>query len=275
MSRSVLIMVAPNGARRTGADHPALPVTATEIAAAAEACADAGAAALHLHVRTRDGAHTLDAGRYAEALAAAAARCGDRLAIQVTSEAVGQYTPREQIAAIDRVRPGAVSVALRELVPDDAGEPVARAFFERLKRHGTSPQFILYEPDEVDRFFTLKDRGTIPFARPFLLFVLGRYAADGQSMPADLDPFVARLAGRDVPWMMCAFGMRENDCVGHAISLGGHVRVGFENNLYLPDGTLASSNADLVALAAQAVTASGDRVMDAAGARDLFAASAR
>ena len=55
-----LIMVAPNGARKTKADHPALPITPAELAATASACLEAGAAAIHLHVRDRDGGHTLE-----------------------------------------------------------------------------------------------------------------------------------------------------------------------------------------------------------------------
>ncbi|NBB83711.1 MAG: hypothetical protein GVY28_09935, partial [Alphaproteobacteria bacterium] len=64
-----LLMVAPNGARKTKADHPALPIGPAELAATAVACRDAGAAAIHLHVRDEAGGHSLDAGRYREAIA--------------------------------------------------------------------------------------------------------------------------------------------------------------------------------------------------------------
>ena len=107
--------------------------------------------------------------------------------------------------------------------------------------------------DSID----LVDRGVIPFPRPFLLFVLGRYARDQQSAPEDLDPFVAALAGRDLPWAMCAFGKREADCALRAARLGGHVRVGFENNLSLPGGGPAPSNAALVAATADLLRAAG------------------
>ena len=58
------IMVAPNGARRTRADHPALPITPEEIAATARACQAAGAGAIHAHVRDDAGRHVLDAPLY-------------------------------------------------------------------------------------------------------------------------------------------------------------------------------------------------------------------
>jgi 3-keto-5-aminohexanoate cleavage enzyme len=56
----LVVMVAPNGARRTKADHAKLPITPAEIAAEAARCAEAGASILHLHVRADDGGHTLD-----------------------------------------------------------------------------------------------------------------------------------------------------------------------------------------------------------------------
>ena len=62
------LMVAPNGAMRGKADHPALPVTIPETVETARACFQAGADALHLHIRDDQGRHTLDPGRYHEAL---------------------------------------------------------------------------------------------------------------------------------------------------------------------------------------------------------------
>ena len=59
-------------------------------------------------------------------------------------------------------------------------------------------------------------------------------------------PFLA-AHDADCPWALCAFGRREGACVLTAAGLGGHVRVGFENNLRLADGRLAASNAELVA----------------------------
>ena len=168
------------------------------------------------------------------------------------------------------LRPEAVSLALRELVPDAASEPEAGAFFSWMAESRVAPQFILYTPEEVTRCLDLIDRGVIPFARPFLLFVLGRYAADQQSSPADLDPFVAALGNRGFPWAMCAFGRREADCALAAARLGGHVRVGFENNLHLPDGTIAPSNAALVAATVDLLRAEGFGIMDAVAARALM-----
>ena len=273
-SRQVMIMVAPNGARRTKRDHPALPMMPEELARDAQKCREAGAAAIHMHVRGPDGGHVLDAGLYREAMQAVQAATGGDLAVQITTEAVGVYTADQQMAVVRDVAPQAVSMALKELVPDDASKAAAGGFFRWMKEAGVSPQFILYEAGEVDRFFRLKQEGVIPFARPFLLFVLGRYTTDQQSEPEDLKPFLDALGERDVPWAMCAFGRRELACAEAAVAAGGHVRVGFENNLDMADGSLAGSNADLVAATAESVRRLGCQVMSAQEAGTFMEAAA-
>ena len=82
----VFLAVAPNGARKTKADHPALPITPAELAATAAACAEAGAAMIHLHVRDADQRHSLDVEAYRAAIAAVRSAVGEDLVIQATSE---------------------------------------------------------------------------------------------------------------------------------------------------------------------------------------------
>lgn len=267
--RDVMIMVAPNGARRDKSHSRALPLTVSELVAAVVPCATAGVGAVHLHVRDAEGNHSLDPALYREAIAALR-KSLPNIVIQVTTEAVGRYSPAEQMAVVRDLRPEAVSLALRELVPDAASEPEAQAFFTWMAETRIAPQFILYTPEEVTRLLDLVDRGVVPFARPFLIFVLGRYSADQQSSPADLFPFVAALGNRCFPWASCAFGRREADCALTSARLGGHVRVGFENNLHLPDGTLAPDNAALVAATAGLLRANGFGIMAPAGARRLM-----
>ena len=93
--QKVLIAVAPNGARRSRKDHPALPVTPDEIAETAAACAQAGAAMIHLHIRDERGEHSLDPVRYRQAITAVRKRVGDNMLIQVSSEAAGRFTVHE------------------------------------------------------------------------------------------------------------------------------------------------------------------------------------
>lgn len=271
----LILANAPNGASRTKADHPALPMTADEIGATAERILAAGAAMIHVHVRDKDGRHLLDADAYRDATAAIRDRVGTRLVVQVTTEAGGRYQPPEQMAVIRALRPEAVSVALRELFPDAAVEGEAANFLAWVRREEIALQIILYSADEVHRYAGMKARGLIPPGNDFPLFVLGRYTAGQVSTPGDLDPFLAAAADlkQTAPWSMCAFGRHENACAAHAAAKGGHVRVGFENNIAMPDGSLAPDNAALVDVAAAAARAAGRRLATADEARAIMSAA--
>lgn len=243
----VTIAVAPNGGRRTKADHPAIPLTPAELARTAAECAEAGAAMIHVHVRDRDDKHLLDADAYREAIAAIRDAVDDRLVVQITSEALGIYSPTEQMAVVRDVKPQAVSLALREIVPDSASEPAFASFMAWLHAERIFPQIILYSPDEAIRLSNLQQRGLVPWSDVPVLYVLGRYTQGQTSSPSDLLPFLAQGMPRFTHWSVCAFGRNEAACVTAAALLGGHVRVGFENNLVLPNGSVARSNAELVA----------------------------
>ncbi|MDZ4135225.1 MAG: 3-keto-5-aminohexanoate cleavage protein, partial [Paracoccaceae bacterium] len=197
------IMVAPNGARRGKADHPALPVTIAETVAAAKACHDAGAGALHAHVRDGDGNHVLDAGLYAELLAEMARVVPD-MAVQITTEAVGRYTPAQQRALMGALHPDGISIGLREMLADGQIADARRAYHAAAEA-GISVQHILYAPEDVSELAAQIKAGVIPQTRPQVIFVLGRYTSGQQSDPADLAAYLAKLAqlpaGAD--WALC------------------------------------------------------------------------
>lgn len=252
VTQPIAIAVAPNGARKTHADHPAVPITPDELAACARQCVDAGAAMLHLHVRRPDGTHSLEPDDYRPAIAAVQQAVGEALVIQVTTEAVGIYSPEQQMASVRALQPEAISAALRELAPDAAHEAQAARFFGELAAARTAVQYILYSADDVVRYRDLRARGVLPDTPHWVLFVLGRYSTGQRSDPSDLLPFLQAWADgggltANVPWAMCAFGPREAECALSAALLGGHARLGFENNMALPDGSTAPDNAALVA----------------------------
>ncbi len=251
-SSPLIVAVAPTGARRTKSDHPRLPITPAEIAREAGAALEAGAAMLHLHVRDDHGRHTLDADAYRSAIAAVRAEVGERMVIQVTTEAVGRFTPEQQMAAVRALKPEAVSLAVRELIAGPQDEAVGAAFLEWCRRESVAIQYILYDVGDLDRFNALAARGIVPERHPLRLCVLGRYDPPIAGEPADMLAFIGREENAEDPWAVCAFGPKEGACVAVAAGLGGHVRVGFENNLRLPDGTIAENNAALVAVAADA-----------------------
>jgi 3-keto-5-aminohexanoate cleavage enzyme len=242
----VVLSVAPTGARRTKKDHPNIPLTSKEISIEAARCADAGASLIHLHVRDSRGMHTLDPGIYQDAILAIRHSVQHRLIIQVTTESLGEYSPQEQMAMVRKLKPEAVSLCLREFLQDNTNEHEIADFFSWLERERIGRQYILFSPNEVRLFINLHQRGIIPGDRQNVLFVLGRYATNQYSDPMHIHPFLEHFPP-EWNWSLCAFGAMETRCMATTVALGGHVRVGFENNIYLADGTIAPSNSVIVA----------------------------
>src|ERR1700759_2392988 len=129
----VVLTVAPNGGRKTKADHPELPLSADELARTAAECLERGASMIHLHVRDAEGQHSLDPEAYRAMIARICREVGDRLVLQITSESIGRYSPAEQRAAVLKTNPEAVSLALRELAPEATDEEGFGLFLGQLK----------------------------------------------------------------------------------------------------------------------------------------------
>lgn len=244
------IMVAPNGARKGHAEHPNLPLTADALAIDARACQAAGAQAIHMHVRDENGRHTLDASRYLAAMECVRRTTGPEFVIQITTEAVGMFKPHEQIAVVRTVKPEAVSIATKELIPDAASEADAATLYRWAHEQRIAVQHIVYAATEFDHLLDLIGRGIIPGKRHSVIFPLGRYATDQESDPAELAPFVAKVrdsgGAARFDWWVCAFGASETASLVAAAAMGGHCRIGFENSFFNADGTRAESNAERV-----------------------------
>lgn len=268
MTRDVVIMAAPNGARKTKLDHAALPVSIEDTVNEAAQCYAAGASVLHAHVRGDHHEHVLDAGLYRELIAEMTRRVPEML-IQVTSEAVGIYTPEQQVTCIQSVMPQMASMCLREISSNFERPEVAQQFFEWCDENEIHIQHIVFSAGEFQHFLDYRERGIIPAGHRCVLFVLGRYNVNFQSEPADLEPFL-QLDLEGLDWFTCAFGSQEQQCVMAAINAGGYARVGFENNLYLPSGEMAASSATLVSSLVDAMKVADCRPADGASARQLL-----
>lgn len=268
-SSPLLITVAPNGAYKQRPDHPALPLTTSELGQTAKQCLEAGAAMIHMHIRDAEGRHSLDVTGYREAQQAVKAAVGDELIIQVTSEAARVYKAPEQIAMVTVLKPEAVSVGLREVDQPEIGEAGLEHFFGWLAKERIMTQVIVYDVADLQRWQALRAKGVIPDAPWSLLFVLGRYSVGQTSEAKDLLPFVMAHTGAE-PWSMCAFGAGEHACVTTAVALGGHARVGFENNLLLNNGQVAPDNAALVRQIADSARVLGRSLYTAKQAREAF-----
>lgn len=268
--KPMMFTVAPNGARLTQKDHPALPITPEELARCAALCAEAGAGMIHLHVRKPDGTHVLDGDRYRDAIAAIRREVLNRIVIQITTEAVGIYKAPEQMALVRDVKPEAVSLGLRELLPVDGDEKVFAEFWLWMKREHIWPQIILYDAEDVKRLQDLQKRGVIEGDRLSVLFVLGRYGQQ-QADPAELLSFLSATENLSTwDWSVCAFGARENACIGAAATLGGHGRLGYENNRLLADGAVSNDNSALISQAVGTGNLLGRSAMTAMEIRQNF-----
>ena len=265
----VAIGVAPNGARKGKADHPALPMLPEELALCAQACAAEGATWLHLHVRDANGQHSLDPGHYREAIAAVRSRVGPSMLLQITTESAGRFGPEVQMAVVDALAPEAASVAVRELFGAGSDPLAVATFLARAAQQRCALQYIVYDTTDLARLVTLAGAGHLPDTAPHVLFVLGNYVERRPGHPRELAPLLAALPA-DWPWTVCAFGPAEAACVTAAALAGGHVRVGFENNLHEPDGRVAPDNAALVRQAVNRIRACGLALADVHEARRLL-----
>jgi Uncharacterized conserved protein len=175
------LMVAPNGARRSKADHPALPVTLPEITDTAQACQRAGADGLHLHLRDANCRHVLDIGLYREAMLELR-KVVPEMAIQITTEAAGLYSaPHQRLVALGA---GAdlVSAAVREMALNTPKREVS-AFYTQCAARGIAVQHILYDAAEFDLLASLLPKALFTDPALQLIFDLAATAGIRKAIP--------------------------------------------------------------------------------------------
>lgn len=263
MVKPLFVMVAPNGARRTKADHPALPISADELASTAVECRAAGAAAMHLHIRDPFGRHSLDVSGYAEAVRVVSTAVPD-LTIQVTTEAASICTVRDQEQVLSELKPHYASVSIAEILRD--GEERAIEIVQRAIVSEISIQYILYSAEDIRTLSGLRGRLFDDDRLPSTLLVAGRYGVIDDATVDMVDDLYRVLSAEGLAaqgkWMACAFGRGEMACLEAVIELGGHVRVGFENAIVDAHGKLAVSNAERVAKVAEMAATAGRPLAD-------------
>jgi uncharacterized protein (DUF849 family) len=237
--KSFKLTVAPNGARLQKRDHPALPISLPETVQTAIACHAAGANEIHLHVRNADGSHSLDAGHYREAMSELA-NGAPEMSVQITTESAGVFDVAAQLECLNDLRPAAASISVREMARD---VDVAKRAYAVCADAGTQVQHILYSPDCVTQLLAWRQAGIIHAQQSDVIFVLGHYNPPVLAVPDHLDVFLAAIDGHGLTWSACAFGLNEHACLTHAITRGGNVRIGFENNHQAADGSAFADNA--------------------------------
>tara|TARA_B100000427_G_scaffold152018_1_gene126672 strand:- start:824 stop:1612 length:789 start_codon:yes stop_codon:yes gene_type:complete len=236
------LMVAPNGARPMKRDHPEVPVSVSEIVKTGKACFDSGAEAIHFHIRDKNGQHVLDSGLCKEALNELN-KLVPKMHLQITTEAVGKYSPEEMRKLAYEVMPPGISIGIREMIPSRKPTIEDVNLYQKLTEAKTKIQHICYEPEDVDLLSSLLDKAKISKNKTWCMFVIGHYTGK-VSNPKNIFPFIEKLNKNNInaDWAVCAFDKEEISCLKMAIKLGGKIRVGFENSLLMPDGSIAPNN---------------------------------
>ena len=236
------LMVAPNGARPMKKDHAAVPMTINEIVKTGEACFKAGAEAIHFHTRNNKGEHVLDSGLCKEILGELQKNV-PKMHLQITTEAIGKYSPEEMRKLAYEVMPPGISIGVREMIPSRSPGSEDIKIYQKLMEAGTKIQHICYEPEDIDLLGNLLTTSQVSKNGAWCMFVIGHYSGK-ISDPKKISLFIEKLKQNEfyADWAVCAFAKEEISCLKTAIKLGGKIRVGFENSFLMPDGSVAPNN---------------------------------
>ena len=244
----LIITAAICGAEVTKEQNPNVPYTVEEIVREAKSAMDAGAAIVHLHVREDDGTPTQSRDRFQECETAIYKACPNVILIPSTGGAVGM-TPEERLQSTD-------TTPVPEMATLDCGTcnfgdeifdntmPMMRIFGKRMLERGIKPEYECFEMGHLDTILNMARKGEVPGAPMQFNFVLG--------VPGCTPATVANLCWlvNGIPagstWTATGIGRHAFPMAAAAIAMGGNVRVGFEDNLYISKGVLAKSNGELV-----------------------------
>ncbi len=271
----LIITAAICGAEVTKEQNPAVPYTVEEIVREAKSAVDAGAAIVHLHVREDDGTPTQSKARFKECIDAIYKVCPDVIIIPSTGGAVG-------MTAEERLQPTELFPEMATLdcgtcnFGDDVFEntmPMMRAFGKRMLENNIKPEYECFEMGHLDTILNMARKGQVPAAPMQFNFVLGVPGCT----PATVQNlcWLVNAIPAGSTWTATGIGRHEFTLGAAAIAMGGHVRVGFEDNLYLEKGVLAKSNGELVAKVVRMAKELGREVATSAEAREILSLKPR
>ena len=264
----LILTAAIVGAELTRQHTPHLPITPAEVAAEAARCREAGAAVIHLHARNDDGTNTQSAERFGEAIAAVRHKC-DCVIQPSTGGAVGMSI-EERAGALGCTPEMATLNCGTINFGDDVfvnSRPDIRALAAKIHAAGVMPELECYEIGHVEEALALAAEGAIGPTLHFQ-FVLGvRGAAPARE---DVVHFLRSLVPPGATWGVAATGRSQQPMTELAMRLGGHARVGLEDNIYLSKGVLSEGSAPLVARAAAYARSIGRTPVDPSRARQLL-----
>ncbi|HZQ49553.1 MAG TPA: 3-keto-5-aminohexanoate cleavage protein [Candidatus Dormibacteraeota bacterium] len=271
-----IVTAALTGVLATRAQCPAIPYTPKEIGEEAARSADAGAAIVHIHARTADGGPDWSKETFGEILEEVRSRTD--VIVNFSTGAVG--IPREdRIAHIRELKPemaalnmGSMNYAIYSkskkafhhdhVFANPFGD--IQFFLEAMNEAGVRPEMECFDAGHIGNTRPFIDMGVLrePYQFSLIMGVLGGIPGTTRHLVDQVDSLPAGSH-----WQVIGIGLQQWPLVAAAITLGGNVRVGLEDNFYLEEGKMAKTNGDLVAKAVRLVRELGGDVATPAEAR--------
>ena len=268
---STLITVAPTGAEHAKADVPQLPTTLDELVAEAKACEAAGAGLVHVHIRDADARPTLDLARLKDTVAAL--RENTSLVVQLSTGG-SVHDPLDARLRVLEAAPDSCSLTCGTTnFGDDVflnPWPFMVELYEAAREAQVVPEFELFDLGHVAALRRLLDTCGLPYGGKvhcdFVTGVPGGMPGTAQALVAGVQALPAEVTS----WSATGIGRSHLPIVAAALSLGGHLRVGMEDNIVYARGRQVRSNAELVERAARIATELQRPPMSTAQARELL-----
>ncbi len=267
MPNKLIVTAALTGVLANRSQSPHIPYTPEEIAEEGRRAVDAGASILHIHARQDNGLPAFDVETYARIDEAVKANCPGVI-INYSTGAIG--IPNEQrIHHIDALQPdmaalnmGSMNYAIysrkkKTFYHDHVfANPFKdiRFFLERMQAAGTRPEMECFDTGHIHNAQPLIDMGLLaePYQFSLIMGVLGGIPATTQNLVHQ----VSQLP-RGAFWQVIGISQKQWPMIAAAASMGGNVRAGLEDNLYLPDGSLSPSNGASVEAAVKLIRLTG------------------
>jgi len=240
----LIITCAVVGAELTKEDYPYLPTTPDEIAETAGGAVEAGASIIHLHVRDEQGKPSQRVDIFQDVTEKIRQRCSCVIQYS-TGGAVG--TPLDQRCAPLKLKPdmATLSMGTMNFGPHifENSEETIRTIAKAIQENGVMPELEIYDYGMMDTVHGFLKNGFIPkeFHVDFVLGIPGGMSGEIRNLVLLKD----RLRPGQT-WTVAGVGRFQLPLSAHAMAMGGHVRVGIEDNIYFRKGELTKSNAQLV-----------------------------
>lgn len=242
----LIITAAICGAEVTKKQNPNVPYTVNEIGAEAESAYKAGASIIHLHVRYDDGTPTQDKERFRLCIEEIKKRCPDVIIQPSTGGAVGmtdneRLQPVELLPEMATLDCGTLNFGGNDIFVNT--ENTIKAFASRMLSLGIKPELEVFDKSMIDTAIRLGREGYIKLPMHFN-FVMG--VNGGISGTIRDFAFLEGSIPDDCTYTAAGVGRYEFPAAVMSIISGGHVRVGYEDNIFISKGVLAKSNGELV-----------------------------